>query len=193
MPKLLSYVPPRTLRWAIAAFLTLVIMLYLLVAHDHSLANHVWLPFTSTSSSPSKSPFQTYNDKESDSPELCRRFENYYTCLGTRPRRVKGAPSTTSLTKGSAPYARPQHCVDQHLASGISCPGEAPSQLDVVWIWANGSDPLFKEVISDAQAASLGESTSTSKVTLNKGAKLYRYAFLFFTQHRADLFRVLQI
>ena len=67
----------------------------------------------------------------------------------------------------------PAHCIDAHFAKGEPCSStlKTPPKLDVVWIWANGSDPLFQYAISDAEDS---QGVAKTKVSLKKGAKLYR-------------------
>lgn len=99
-----------------------------------------------------------------------------YTCLGRRPQRIS---NNSSDVKGLKPAHNPMptHCIDAHFAKGEPCSAElsSPPKLDVVWIWANGSDPMFRSAIEDAEDSMLGPDAGKSKVSLKKGAKLYRY------------------
>jgi hypothetical protein len=52
--------------------------------------------------------------------------------------------------------------------------------LDVVWIWANGSDPLFQDAMYEAELARLGQEAVNTKTKLAK-TKLYRYGAVLFS------------
>jgi hypothetical protein len=129
--------------------------------------------------SPFKSIFigDIYNDRDvrtfatlcqPSSPALSN---NTYACLGTRPPRLPPTPSDPS----KLPHTPlPQSCLDAHFAAGVACSGKGPDELDVVWIWANGSDPMFQDAIESAEEISLAIGRTNAKVGLTKGAKLYR-------------------
>ena len=119
-----------------------------------------------------------YNDDDVRlQANLCQPLDeafsnNTYACLGTRPLRLPAVPSEPPRL----PYTPlPQSCLDAHFATGAPCSGEGAKELDVVWIWANGSDPLFQDAIEAAESTSWGLDTKVSKVGLSRGAKLYRY------------------
>jgi hypothetical protein len=118
-------------------------------------------------------------DLQVDKPRICRiqhdntTEEIAYTCLGRRPERLPPSDEPTGGRPVHIPM--PAHCIDAHFAKGEPCsspPAIAP-KLDVVWIWANGSDPLFQSAISDAEDIQ-GPEADKSKVGIKKGAKLYR-------------------
>jgi hypothetical protein len=119
-----------------------------------------------------------YNDRDVRTfatlcqPSVPALSNNTYACLGTRPPRLPQTPSDLS----KLPHTPlPQSCLDAHFAAGVACSsGNGPGELDVVWIWANGSDPMFQDAIESAEEISLAIDGTNAKVGLTKGAKLYR-------------------
>jgi hypothetical protein len=114
-----------------------------------------------------------------DRPQICRiQYETgggntTYTCLGRRPEKLP--PPNPPGGGRPVHIPMPAHCIDAHFAKGEPCSSmpNTPPKLDVVWIWANGSDPLFRYAITDALDL-LPPSGAKAKVSLKSGAKLYR-------------------
>ena len=166
--------PRRRLKWALGVVVGFGLTVIFLLAHPND--GKIKSIFTDR--------IQNVQDIQ-DVPSLCQPSatalsNNSYTCLGTRPKRLPLIPSSPPVL----PHVPlPQYCLDAHFATGVPCSGKGVGEIDIVWIWANGSDPVFQEAISDAEDTSIGLDTTTSKVGLGKGAKLYRYARLLPTGH----------
>lgn len=177
MLRMVTLAPKRRIKWALGLTVGFgLTVLYLL---------------KQSNTAPTKSIFvNTIHQQDDDvipdpltlcQPSASALSNNTLSCLGTRPTRLP-RPSTNPPPLPHIPL--PKYCLDAHFATGIPCSGKGPGELDVVWIWTNGSDPLFQNAIEDAEETSQGFDTTTSKVGLAKGAKLYRYVRILTALHR---------
>lgn len=51
----------------------------------------------------------------------------------------------------------PDHCRDAYMSAGSLCYDPVIPQMDVVWTWVNGSDPLLKEAKLRAESKYAGD------------------------------------
>jgi hypothetical protein len=175
--------PRKPVKWVVTSFLGIVTVIFLCSHYPDQTFHLSSRPWTT-------SPY-TDEEKILDQPQfsgavpsLCKPSaisNSTYACLGTRPAWLpssapNSSPSAGAPIKGqTSREALPDHCVDAYFAQGEACAAPGPKNLDVVWIWTNGSDPLFQYAIHKAEDSFIGTESTKSKVSLTKGAKLYRY------------------
>lgn len=88
-------------------------------------------------------------------------------------------PVSDALPPQAQPKLRPvrdlpRTCLEQYYAAGQPChDGHGPLPFDVVWTWANGSDPLFSDA-KDALANSYAQDDPYRPRSSNNPARMYR-------------------